>query len=311
MDRLPLRCPCKEKVRLINDQLNWRCSKETCAHHHRKNAFTQNADVPILISSINTDTVCEPSKADSYVVRDQNQGSWLKKHLSPNNGVTRKNCSKFIDLLLSETENPKVLIIGGGSKGVGTQELWENKDIEVHSIDIYASPTVDLVCDAHYLPLEGEYYNAVWIQAVLEHVVQPDLVVNEIHRVLKQEGIVYAETPFMQQVHEGAYDFTRYTVLGHRYLFKRFSLIDMGGNGGAGISLAWALKYFVWALFRSKTLARVTGALGTLLLRPFERLFSRKSLFDSSSGVFFLGKKMQHHSVSHKDLISLYRGQQN
>ena len=35
-------------------------------------------------------------------------------------------------------------------------------------------------------------------------------------------GIVYAETPFMQQVHEGAYDFTRYTVLGHRYLFKKF-----------------------------------------------------------------------------------------
>ena len=111
--------------------------------------------------------------------------------------------------------------------------MWERWtcgriDIEVHSIDIYASPTVDLICDAHYLPLEGEYYDAVWIQAVLEHVVQPELVVHEIHRVLKPDGIVYAETPFMQQVNEGAYDFTRYTVLGHRYLFKKFSLIDRG-----------------------------------------------------------------------------------
>ncbi len=48
----------------------------------------------------------------------------------------------------------------------------------------------------------------------------------EIHRVLKDDGIVYADTPFMQQVHEGAYDFTRFTLSGHRWLFKNFALLD-------------------------------------------------------------------------------------
>ena len=74
----------------------------------------------------------------------------------------------------------------------------------------------------------------------------------EIHRVLKPGGLVYAETPFMQQVHEGAYDFTRFTESGHRYLFARFDLIDSGVTAGAGTQLLWSLDYFVRGLFRSR-----------------------------------------------------------
>ena len=98
------------------------------------------------------------------------------------------------------------------------------------------------------MPLQSNSFDGVWIQAVLEHVVEPSKVVSEIYRVLKTHGIVYAETPFMQQVHEGAYDFTRYTVLGHRYLFKDFEMIGIGGNKGPELVLAWAFRYFVWAL---------------------------------------------------------------
>ena len=56
------------------------------------------------------------------------------------------------------------------------------------------------------------------------------------------------QTPFMQQVHEGAYDFTGYTVLGHRYLFRDFEALDFGGNKGANVALAWSIKIFVWAI---------------------------------------------------------------
>ena len=139
--------------------------------------------------------------------------------------------------------------------------MWNNKDIEIHSIDIYASKSVDVICDSHYLPLKSEYYDGVWIQAVLEHVVEPIVVVEEIYRVLKKNGIVYAETPFMQQVHEGAYDFNRYSVLGHRYLFKHFKLIDLGGNQGSDVVFAWSSRYLVWSILRSRKLARVIGLL--------------------------------------------------
>ena len=39
----------------------------------------------------------------------------------------------------------------------------------------------------------------------------------------------------MQQVHERAYDFSRFTQSGHRWLFKRFSEINAGPIGGAGV----------------------------------------------------------------------------
>ena len=73
----------------------------------------------------------------------------------------------------------------------------------------------------------------------------------------------------MQQVHEGAHDFTRFTVLGHRYLFKNFELIAYGGNKGAEVVLAWSLKYMVWSVFRSILLAKIIGAVSRVLLGPF------------------------------------------
>ena len=109
--------------------------------------------------------------------------------------------------------------------GSGTDELYSSK-LQIVGTDVYFSPNVDYVADAHYLPFKDAILDGVIIQAVLEHVVEPQLVVSEIHRILKKNGIVYAETPFLQQVHEGAYDFTRFTVLGHRYLFKQFQRID-------------------------------------------------------------------------------------
>jgi hypothetical protein len=143
----------------------------------------------------------------------------------------------------------------------------------------------------------------------MEHVVEPSKVADEIHRVLKSDGVVYAETPFMQQVHEGAYDFTRYTVLGHRYLFKRFDELDMGGNIGPESVLAWSVRYLTWSVFRSQKLARVVGLVFGVLLRPLRYVTSEESMYDASSGVYFLGKKTAKPPISHKELVALYRGQ--
>ena len=174
---------------------------------------------------------------------------------------------------------------------------------------IYLTNNVDFICDAHYLSVSDNYYDGVFIQAVLEHVVQPDIVVKEIKRVLKTNGLVYAETPFMQQVHEGAYDFTRYTVLGHRYLFKEFELIEMGGNKGPEVVLTWSINYFFWSIFRSKKLAKIVSILFGIIILPFKYLVSKKSMYDASSGVFFLGKKINNFCLNHRDLVKLYRGQ--
>lgn len=300
-------CPCRAKSRLrqLGDRLC--CTNKGCLHNKKKSGFHIIDDVPVIISQDLCDTVCDPEMVESYVERSSQKLSTLGKILSGTSPVTKSNANYFGRLITRESVPAKVLVIGAGERGSGTEALWNDPQIEIEGVDIYIAETVDVVCDAHYLPYPDEAFDGVWIQAVLEHVVEPQVVVAEIHRVLKPSGIVYAETPFMQQVHEGAYDFTRFTVLGHRYLFRDFALIRLGGNKGAEQALSWSLRYFVWALTRSRFLARVVGFGAQMALRPLAKLLSKQALFDSSSGVFFLGKKSTKR-IRHRDVIGLYKG---
>ncbi len=77
--------------------------------------------------------------------------------------------------------------------------------------DVSLTSVVNVVCDAHNVPFDGETFDAVVAVAVLEHVADPQRCAQELHRVLKPRGVVFAVTPFMQQVHGGGYDFTRFT----------------------------------------------------------------------------------------------------
>jgi hypothetical protein len=135
--------------------------------------------------------------------------------------------------------------------------------------------------------------------------------VNEAFRVLKKDGIVYAATPFMQQVHGGAYDFTRFTHLGHSRLFKRFKVIESGICAGAGVSLAWSLKYIFRSLCDNKIIQKGTEIIISFLffwLKYINYLIvNNKSVYDSASVYYFIGKKSED-ILSDKELVKLYRG---
>ena len=309
MKKLPLTCPCKKKCPLVKVGEAYLCSEDGCVHSEAEMQFPIKNETPVLISEKNTDTVCSMNVNATYIKRPLVKFKKIKKILIGESQITKRNCNRFIEELFNVAKRPKILIIGSGEKGSGTEKLWSRADIDIHGIDIYGAATVDVICDAHYLPLLANSYDGVWIQAVLEHVVEPKKVVNEIYRVLKERGVVYAETPFMQQVHEGAYDFTRFTVLGHRYLFKNFEMMDIGGNGGPEVVFVWAIRYLSWAIFRSQKIARLIGVLAGILMRPLFFLVSEKSMHDASSGVYFLGRKNGNNTVTHKELVQLYKGQ--
>lgn len=304
---IPFCCPlCKSK--LLKTENVMVCTNEECNHSKESCSFKISDDVPILISSDFTDTLFESNQISSYIPRKSSNLTFIRnKILSRPSKVSEENCNNFITEIFLLNESPKILVIGSGEKGSGTDELWQNNKIKIHGTDVYKAPYVDFISDSHYLPLEDNYYDGVWIQAVLEHVVEPIKVVDEIYRVMKLGGVVYAETPFMQQVHEGAYDFTRFTVLGHRYLFKKFELIKLGGNQGPEVVLTWSIRFFFLSIFRSVFIARIFGFIFSLILTPFKFLTSKESLFFGPSGVFFLGKKSEK-VITHKDLIKLYEG---
>jgi SAM-dependent methyltransferase len=212
----------------------------------------------------------------------------------------------FLDFVRKTSDrDATVLIIGGANMSPGSP-FRKAEDMRLVTSDIYNSPATDLLADGHFLPFRDACFDGVSAQAVLEHVLDPHIVVSEIHRILKTGGIVYAETSFMQQVHEAGFDFSRFTHSGHRWLFRGFNEIQSGASDGPGYAFLWSIRYLARGLFRTK-LAGIVVELGMLWVRLFDKLTPEAFAIDSTSGVFFIGRKAST-SLKAKDMIGYYRG---
>ena len=137
MKNIHLRCLCSKKPELTKCEDGYLCSNKECFHSQSANAFPVINGVPVIISEIQTDTVCSLEYGKSYVERPFSELSTLKKLILGESKVTKKNCNSFVNLVSKSAERAKVLVIGGGEKGSGTSKLWNTKNIEIISIDIY------------------------------------------------------------------------------------------------------------------------------------------------------------------------------
>jgi SAM-dependent methyltransferase len=211
------------------------------------------------------------------------------------NWVAPRNFARMARLLESQSSNPTVLVVGAGESGVGCDVLGAPGGIEVVATDIYLGAQVALVADGHDLPFLDGSMDGVVVQAVLEHVLDPQRCVAEIHRVLKPGGIVYAETPFMYPVHLAAHDFMRFSPSAHRRLFRDFEAIDAGLAAGPGQALALAARGFVLSWSSSRTFRRCAGVLLPFLLfwlKYTDGLLMRQPhAADFASTSYFLGRK--------------------
>ncbi len=239
----------------------------------------------------------------------------LKRRL-PSLGTNRqaeRNYRRFAELLLSTPARPKVLVLGGAQLGTGLEAIIDIASIEFVESDVYLGPRTTLVCDAHWIPFEDASFDGAIAQAVIEHVADPQACAAEIHRVLKPRGLVYADTPFMQQVHAGAYDFTRFTHLGQRRLFRKFDEVSSGPTCGPGMALAWAYQYFLLSFVRghrARAAAIAFARLTAFWLKWFDRrLLEKPGAFDAASAYYFMGTKSDR-VLSDRELIAGYRGLQ-
>jgi SAM-dependent methyltransferase len=215
---------------------------------------------------------------------------------------------------LEKKPSATVLVVGSGHQRQWLNErLGSSRSVRVIYSDIDAGADVDLFCDGHDLPFMDVAFDAVVTTAVLEHVLYPERVAAEIMRVLKYGGLLYSELPFMQQVHEGAYDFTRYTMSGHKRLFNSVSVIESGLVAGPGTALVWAIENF-WIAFMERPLFRnITKAVTRLFLgwiKYFDLLLVDKpGAMDGASCTYLLGRKIDSH-ISDAEIISQYVGAQ-
>jgi SAM-dependent methyltransferase len=224
----------------------------------------------------------------------------------PRNRAAMRNVRRLLSLLTQDS--PLVLVIGGGTEGNGVEALYADRRPRVLAFDIHGSPITQFIADAHQIPLASGSVDAVVVQAVLEHVLDPGQVVAEIHRVLRPGGFVYAESPFLQQVHAGPHDFFRFTASGHRYLFRAFEEIDAGAVAGPGTQLLWSVDHAVRGLLRSELAGKLARGL-FFWLRYLDRLVPPAFAMDSASAYYFLGRRADR-ELTPEEILAYYRGAQ-
>ena len=224
-----------------------------------------------------------------------------------------KSFAKMRELLAAKPD-AVVLVVGGGVIGKGIRMIADVPGLRLVNIDPCPRSSAEIFCDGHDLPFRDGTFDAVIVQAVLEHVLEPHRCVAEIHRVLKRDGLVYSETPFMQQVHMKGIDFTRYTHVGHRRLFREFAELESGVVAGPGTALAWSWRYFLASLTTKPWLAdalykagRVTGAGFELMDHLIKQ---RPGALDAASCTYFLGRRSTQ-TLTARDTLASYRGQRH
>ena len=169
----------------------------------------------------------------------------------------------------------------------------------------------DVWCDFERLPFREAVFDAIVVQGTLHRTLQFGRSVDELLRVLRPSGFIYAEEPFMEPVQDGPYDFFRFSHLGLRSLFMSCEEIDSGMMNGVGTALASSWRHYLWSLPRSRRagfLLATIGSFSSFFLKYLdERLEKRPRAIDAAASVFFFGQRGAV-SLSDSELVAGYRG---
>lgn len=115
------------------------------------------------------------------------------------------------------------LILDAGCGDAPYKDLF--KHVRYESADFAQSnreyaEQITYVCDLKKIPVEDNRFDYVVCNQVLEHIPEPQKVIDELHRVLKPKGQIIFTAPLFYQEHEQPYDFFRYTKFGWRHLLS-------------------------------------------------------------------------------------------
>lgn len=172
--------------------------------------------------------------------------------------------------VLDVPEGALALSIGGGPKRASARFL---------NLNIEKFDDVDVVGDAHALPYEANTVDAVFSEAVFEHLHDPALAAREMFRVMKPGAKAFVSTPFLQGYHAHPNHYQNFTLAGHRLLFERagFTIIDSGVCVGPIIAITTLIAATSRALLPHPLglLGASIPILARVMLGPLDHLLTK------------------------------------
>lgn len=156
---------------------------------------------------------------------------------------------------------------------------------------LYGHVQPDITWDGLRIPLDDRSVDCVMATEFLEHHADPDQILGEMARVIKDGGRFFATVPFIWNLHELPSDEFRYTPFSLRRLLEcaGFEEIQIKALGGWNLALAQMLG--LWVTFsRMHRFVRKVLSIG---LFPFFMLLVRTDtkpvVFDGAENSMFTG----------------------
>ena len=111
-------------------------------------------------------------------------------------------------------KNKRVLDFGCGD-GRYKKYIIDNNEYIGIDVDESGHPNQDKKNDITWnkkkLPFENEFFDIILMTEVLEHIENVGETLDELNRVLKNNGKIFITSPFLWKEHEKPYDFQRFT----------------------------------------------------------------------------------------------------
>ncbi len=126
---------------------------------------------------------------------------------------------KIIKRHLEGKKYEKVLDLGAGNLAFRT--LLQDSAGRYISLDVKKTSTdLDVVCSGTNISFKDNSFDAVICSAVLEHTIEPQLVLQESYRVLRRGGYLIATVPHLHYEHGEPEDYWRFTRFGIQKLVE-------------------------------------------------------------------------------------------
>ncbi len=139
--------------------------------------------------------------------------------------VSRTFWSTYHDSTVVRRELAALLAnIGGGHQALNIGSGESDLHSGVTNFDVDPSNQTDCVGDALALPFKARTFHLVLSQETMEHVLDPFQAVREMGRVLKTDGVLYLQVPFVLGYHPDPEDYWRFTHSGVRRLIEQAGL---------------------------------------------------------------------------------------
>lgn len=150
--------------------------------------------------------------------------NWLLGAIFNDFFITRVGLLDFISSNAHEIKG-RILDVGCGEKpyaNLFAATEYIGIDIE-QSGHNHSRSNIDVFYDGLNIPFEDNSFDSIVCFEVLEHVFEPEKIIQEMYRVLKPGGKLILTTPFIWNEHEIPYDYGRYTYFGLKHLFTKNS----------------------------------------------------------------------------------------